>query len=190
MENYITGSITVTNMSSELFNDALFYKEESEKTVDILLKRRYQRTSLVCFCASAEAWINVIIKDQLSRKKTNLTSNEQSILDYINDPNKGAPNGFGSVRKRLYNSLPSIIMGQTINWNNNKNEVFEAYIELSNKRNAVVHYASKNSEELEINKMEVLLNSAPDTIESLFTEYNNLRSIVLVPDWFHERKLK
>ncbi|KYH30067.1 hypothetical protein [Clostridium colicanis] len=187
MESSIGCTVTITNMSSELFDDALYYKELSEKTDDFFLKRRYQRTSLICFCASAEAWMNQVIKEQLKNKKT-LTQREQELFDFINNADKDIPKGYSNIRKRLYNFLPNTIIGKTINWSSNKQDVFENYIELSGYRNSVVHYVSGKVKDLEVETMKNILNKAPDIIEELFEKYADMGSLLKVPSWYKERK--
>ena len=187
MESSIGCTVTITNMSSELFDDALYYKELSEKTDDFFLKRRYQRTSLICFCASAEAWMNQVIKEQL-KNKTNLTLQDQKLLDFINNADKDIPKGYSNIRKRLYNFLPNTIIGKTINWSSNKQDVFENYIELSGYRNSVVHYVSGKVKDLEVETMKNILNKAPDIIEELFKKYADMGSLLKVPSWYKERK--
>ena len=187
MESSIRCSVTITNMSSELFDDALYYKELSEKTDDFFLKRRYQRTSLICFCASAEAWMNQVIKEQL-KNKTNLTLQDQKLLDFINNADKDMPKGYSSIRKRLYNFLPSAITGKTINWIQKKQDAFENYIELSRHRNSVVHYVSGKEKDLEAETMKNMLSKAPYIIENLFEKYADMGSLLKVPSWYRERE--
>ena len=183
------GLVTIINMPSELFDDALYYKELSEETDAFFIKRRYQRTALICFCASAEAFMNQVIKEQL-KNETNLTLHQHKLLDFINNADKDMPRGYSSIRKRLYNFLPSVITGKTINWNQKKQDAFENYIELSRHRNSVVHYVTGKDKALEAETMKNILIKAPDIIENLFQQYTNMGASFKVPTWCKERKSK
>lgn len=177
----------VTNMSDEMFNDALFYKEKADNTDDFFLIRRYRRNAIILFCASAEAWMNSIIKDNLE-KKSSLTVNDQEILDFIIDYNSEMPKGFSNIKNKLYNFIPRAIIGKNIDWNKDPQDVFEDYIRLSNMRNNVVHYTSKNSDDFYNEDFITLIHQAPNIIESLFQQYESMGSTLGVPSWYKKRE--
>lgn len=187
METNVDGSCIITNMSEEMFNDALFYKEKVDNTDDFFLIRRYRRNAIILFCASAEAWMNNTIKDNLE-KKTSLTADEQEILDFIVDYNSKMPRGFSNVKNKLYNFIPRAIIGKSVDWNNEPQDVFEEYIRLSNMRNNVIHYASKNSDVFYNENFITLIHQAPDIIESLFQKYESMGSTLGVPSWYKKRE--
>lgn len=177
----------ISNMADELFNDALFYREMSANTDDFFLQWRYRRSAIISFCASAEAWMNSVIKDNLEKNTIGLNSNEQELLDFIKNYNSKMPNGFNNVRNKLYNFIPEAINGSKINWNTNKESTFEEYIALSNMRNSVIHYASRNSKRVHSQEFIDLVENAPDIIENLFKKYFSLRSTIGVPNWYKQR---
>lgn len=178
----------LSNMSDELFNDALYYREMVESTDKYYLKWRYGRSAIISFCASAEAWMNNIIKYNLENKTIRLNSSEQEVLDFIKNHNSKMPNGFNNVRNKLYNFIPQAIQGKNINWNNSRENSFEKYIELSNMRNYVIHYAVKNNEEVHSQQFIDLLKNAPDIIEKLFDKYSELGSKINVPSYYTKRE--
>jgi hypothetical protein len=178
----------ISNMSEELFNDALYYREMVELVDNFYLKWRYRRSSIISFCASAEAWINSIIKYNLESRTIGLNLTEQEVLEFIKNHNSKMPNGFNNVRNKLYNFIPQAIIGRNINWNNNCENSFEEYIALSNMRNSVIHYAVKNSEEVHSQQFIDLLNNAADIIEKLFERYSELGSKINIPSWYAKRQ--
>lgn len=187
-DNSMDCGLTISNMSHELFNDALYYKEQSESFTDFFIQWRYKRSAIISFCASAEAWMSSLIKCNLKDKT--ISSREQEVLDFINDHNANMPIGYSNVRRKLYNFIPAAITGSTINWANNPNEIFERYIVLSNMRNNIVHYATRNGSVIRSDEFSDLLDQAAQIIEDLFNEYDILGSKVNTPSWFKERNSK
>lgn len=179
--------IRISNMSDELFNDALYYRELANESDDFYIQWRYRRSSIISFCASAEAWINCIIKDNLNKKKELLNDDEQKLLNFIEDYNSKMPYGFNNVRNKLYNFIPKAINGANINWNTDRKKGFEDYIELSNMRNTVIHYAVKNSQEVHSERFIQLVEKAPDVIEELFKIYYLMGSTLNIPKWYKTR---
>lgn len=184
----LSGELTITNMSEELFNDALYFKECSEETEKYFLQRRFGRISIICFCASAEAWINSIIFCQLKNKKkaSGLSQEEQELLDYIEDSDKTMPNKFGNIRHKLYNFVPKAVTGSSINWDQDRNDAFEDYIALTRIRNSIVHYSG--AKDFGLDEQMTIVKTAPDIIQKLFEEYERMGSIKKVPSWFKKRK--
>lgn len=187
-DNNLECGFTISNMSHELFNDALYYKEQSECFTDFFIQSRYKRSAIISFCASAEAWMSSLIKCNLKDKT--IRRREQEVLDFINNYNADMPKGYNNVRNKLYNFIPSAITGSTIRWDTNPNEIFERYIDLSNMRNNIVHYATRNGSVIRSNKFSELLDQAAQIIEDLFNEYDMLGSRVETPSWFKERNSK
>lgn len=108
--------ILISNMAAGLFNDALYYRKMVNGTCDYILKWRYRRSAIISFCASAEAWMNSIIKDNLENKTRALNPTEQQMLNFIKNYNSQMPPRFNSVRNKLYNFIPQAINGRNINW--------------------------------------------------------------------------
>lgn len=180
----------ISNMSDELFNDALFYREMVESSDDFYLQWRYRRSAIISFCASAEAWMNSVIKDNLERKIITEGSDEQELLNFVKDYNSKMPKGFNNVRNKLYNFIPKAITGKNINWRTNCQKSFEEYIELSNMRNSVIHYAVSNSRKVHSQEFIDFVKNAPDIIENIFQRYVSIGSTLCVPDWYKQREYR
>ncbi|UZW16009.1 hypothetical protein OSC52_09390 [Clostridium pasteurianum] len=178
----------ISNMSDELFNDALYYREMADSTEDFYLQWRYRRSAIISFCASAEAWMNSIIKNNLEKKAILENSNEQKLLSFIKDYNSKMPKGFNNVRNKLYNFIPKSINGKTINWKTDREKSFENYIQLSNMRNSVIHYAASSSTKVHSQEFIDLVKNADDIIESLFQRYSSLGNRIDVPSWYKNRQ--
>lgn len=184
----IRGVIKVSNMSAELFNDALFYREMVESSNNFYIKWRYRRSAIISFCASAEAWMNNIIKDNLEKKVIAEKSYEQELLNFVKNYNSKMPKGFNNVRNKLYNFIPKAINRKEINWKTNYEESFEEYIKLSNIRNSVIHYAVSNSVKVHSDEFIDFVKKAPNIIENIFQRYCLLGSTLGVPEWYRQRK--
>ncbi|KOF56124.1 hypothetical protein AGR56_04170 [Clostridium sp. DMHC 10] len=186
-ENDLACSIMISNMSCELFNDALYYREMADKNEDFYIKWRYRRSSIISFCASTESWMNCIIKDNLEKRMKPLNNNEKELLDFIKDYKSKMPNGFNNVRNKLYNFIPECINKTGINWKSAPEESFENYIELSNMRNSVIHYAVRNSKDVHSEKFVELIKQSPDIIENLFKTYALMGNKLSIPSWYKDR---
>lgn len=178
----------ISNMSDELFNDALYYREMANSCGNFYLQWRYRRSAIISFCASAEAWMNSVIKDNLEKKTTLLNNNEQQMLNFITNYNSQMPPYFNNVRNKLYNFIPKSINGSNINWNTNQESTFEKYIELSNMRNSVIHYAISNYERIYSQEFIELVGKAPEIIDNLFRRYDSIGSTLCAPAWYKQRK--
>ena len=179
----IKSNLLVTNMSCELFQDAKYFREEAQKENDFLLKKRYLRAAIMCFCSSAEAWISTILRINIRNK--NLTdSRHLRILRFIEVPNSDMPERFTVLRVRLYHYLPEVITGNIINWNVNKIDAFENYIELSDMRNQIVHYTTRSYNDIYGQRLIDLVNDAPQRIFKLFEEYDKIGNSVEIPSWY------
>lgn len=187
MEKRYSAMIKVTNMSDEMFNDALFYRKLADKEENFFKKRRYNRIAIILFCSSAEAWMNSIMQDNLE-KKLSFTDDEQKILDFVKNYNARMPRYFNNIRNKLYNYIPLSIIGEKINWETDKRDSFEDYILLSNMRNNVVHYGTRSNKELDDRDYIDLIQQAPNIIELLFKEYDNMGSTIETPVWFKYRE--
>lgn len=183
----IKSSITISNMSDELFNDALYFREQIEKTEEYFIVERFKRVSIICFCASTESWMNTIIKENLSGK-VKLSDIDTEVLKFINDPNKNIPKYFNSVKNKLYNFVPRAINGQIINWYSDKQKEFEKYIELSEIRNNIVHFSRRSSQVIHSDKVDIMIKEAPDIVENLFNKYSEMGSVLKTPEWFKFRQ--
>lgn len=51
-DNNLSLSLSVLSYPAEMFNDALFNKDEGNKAIDEFQKRRYYRQAILNFCAS------------------------------------------------------------------------------------------------------------------------------------------
>lgn len=78
----ITNAIEATNISWDMFNDGLYFKEQAELSKNDRERERCYRTSLMNFCASVEAWIYKIMLDSLVKKKE-LSKREKDILKFL-----------------------------------------------------------------------------------------------------------
>lgn len=180
---------TLLNMPEELYRDALFFINQERASSEMALQLRYRRMALICFCASTEAWINGQLRGYI-KQKTALTDYEQKVLDFIETPTASLPKNFLGIRKRLYLCVGEIFTGTPINWTSQSIVTFEHYIELTESRNAIMHYATKNRElvydtyfgnqPLGITKS---VSNAPQIIYSLFNEIHSLNNHFEIPSW-------
>lgn len=101
----MVGRVTVTNMAFELFNDALYYREQADQTDNQFLRWRYLRSAVMCFCASTEAWVNALMVENLKNLQQK-TPKEQIIYNFLTIPNNEMPKKFVSIKERLKRYLP------------------------------------------------------------------------------------
>lgn len=176
----MNGSVTVLQMSSEMFNDALFYRERAlEANISQFDRRRYLRTSLIFFCCSVESWVNKVIVHQF-KKKAYLTREERDILIKLEDPDD--PRGkIINIPKKLRRIFPKAL-GVDAN-----NALIERYLQLSKVRNSIIHFSPGNFEDAyNENDLTTLVNEAPQIIEELMYSYYP-QNINDRPNWFGDR---
>ena len=182
---------TLLNMSEELYNDALFFVSQEKGTIDSAIRLRYRRMALICFCASSEAYINGELRRFISNKNsTSRTSYEQKVLDFIEQPTATLPSNYLGIKPRLYRCVGKIFAGQFLDLNNNTISSFEKFIELTEARNAIAHYATKNREVVYdqyfgVSPMGITksVNDAPKTIFDLYHEIHSFNSAFAIPSW-------
>lgn len=177
--------MVITNMSDELFNDALYYMEKALVPNEQFLKWRYLRSAVMCFCASAEAWMNALMVHNL-RSLPVRNEDEQKLLNFLTDPDyKGKmPKGFTVLEQRLKKYLPGTFKLSQIG--NNAN--IEKYVALSKTRNMLMHYAYKDHEKVYNDHLEQMAREAPNIIQALFDEYHRLGNPQPTPPWFKNRQ--
>jgi len=129
----------ITNMPEEMFNDALFYLENARTTSEQFAKWRYYRSSIVNFCASAEAWVQDIIVKSFRSKPTTGNSKIQKWLDFLTIPGSPLP-GKLDVNNR-FNNILSLALNIDLNNNTIYQKAFGYYFELTNIRNTLLHYS-------------------------------------------------
>lgn len=164
-------NIRIVNLSCEAFNDALFFKEQASLNKNYFESNKYKRAALVFFCISAEAMIDNLITCNLTNKKEkeNLTKEEENVLKFLTDEEyENIPKELRSIKKKLIFLLNSTgLTGITFE---DLDCEFKKYFELSQKRNAVVHYSSKRFKDV-YSYIDKWINDAPDIIENLFSRY-------------------
>jgi len=155
----------ITNMPEEMFNDALFYQEQANSAQGIFEKWRFLRSSIVNFCASAEAWVQNFIVAKL-RAKQSPNQREQDWLDFLTIPGSSYP-GSTTVKSRFFSILS---MALDINLRNNQDyqAVVDKYIEIANLRNHLLHFsAAYHSEVYNDGKVEYYSSNAPQIVGEL-----------------------
>lgn len=93
----------------------------------------------------------------------------------------------------MYNFIPYVFLpGTQINVrNNHKNDAYEKYLNLSNIRNSIVHYASKNMQSIyddyypsTENSLSGAVNNCEEIIKNLFSELNkSTEGLFETPNW-------
>lgn len=175
-------TVKITNVPSELFNDAKFFLDKSTKAEELYELRRYQRAATIYFCAATEGGLNDIITVELKSKNRNLKKWESNLLKFITDsPDYKIDNDYFNLRKKLYNILPKIIIEKNINWNNNQIDEFEKFLELANMRNSIMHYSRK--ENIHNDNLDKVINKSENIVKSLFQKYINLGASVKMFSW-------
>lgn len=182
---------TLLNMSEELYNDALFFANKEAETQDSAVQLRYRRIVLICFCASSEAYINGQLRSLISNKNSTLrTRYEQEVLDFIEQSASTIPSDYLGIKKRLYRCVGKIFTGQFLDLDNNIRDAFEKFIELTEARNAVVHYATKNREVVydqyfgaSPTGITKSVTDAPQIIQNLYREIHSINPAFEIPSW-------
>jgi len=180
------------NMPQELYSDAIYFRNQANKTVEHAIRSRYKRVSLICFCASTEAWLNTELRGCISQKTTRHPY-EQEILNFMEDITiNRPPDKYSSIRDRLYNCAGFVFTGQYINWSTHRITAFENYIELSKARNMIAHYVTKYREivydqHFDPSQLSVTvtnsIDNAPKVVFDLCQELHSLNSTVAIPSW-------
>lgn len=181
---------TLLNMPQELYEDAVYFLNQEIMATDPRIKLRYKRVALICFCSSTEAWISSQLRSCISHKASR-TRYDQSILDFIEQStNRITPDDCRTIKKRLYRCVAKVFTGAVIDPSAQRISAFEDYINLSEARNAIVHYATKNQEvvydiyfNVQPSGITKSLQDAPQIILSLYNEIHSLNNTFQIPSW-------
>lgn len=181
---------TLLNMPQELYEDAAFFLNQEITATDTRVKLRYKRVALICYCSSTEAWINSQLRSCISHKASR-SRYDQSILDFIEQSTiRRVPDDCRTIKKRLYRCVAKVFTGAIIDSSVQRISAFEDYISLSEARNAIVHYATKNQEfaydtyfKVQPSGITKSLHDAPQIILSLYNEIHSLNNTFQIPSW-------
>ena len=190
MQSEFPASVTITNMSSEMFNDALFYMELGDDENNNFIKRRFYRASIIFFCISVEAWINKLLANALM-KKTNMSKNDEKLYKVLTEELEIMPSGINLSIHAKFNIHLCNLYNFKINKDSSLDRVIEKYIKITNYRNKIIHYSDGSYKKAyDILELEKCIKNSPDIIEVLFDELNNISSIAELgyPSWFKEKK--
>lgn len=193
-EVYMRGSVTITNMSSEMFNDALFYKEQAQKTENIFTKWRYYRSALINYCISVEAWVNKLLTVELEKRQSAepLVDKYQKLYSSLIEDLEFPPQGIKlSNYKKLKEYLPELY-GFKVLPDSSLDNVIDKYIKITKYRNKIIHYSQGNYKTVyNTEDLKECIDNAPKNIEELFNELNNASEKLKelgYPLWFKERQ--
>lgn len=146
-ENILKCSLAITNMSSEMFNDALFYKELADETENIFSKWRFYRSSLINYCISVEVWINKIVVKGLE-KKDNLNEKEKKLFTILTEELEYLPSDINlSINAKLKTYIPKLYDFE-IKKGSDLYVAIENYKEITRFRNKIIHYSQGNYEKV------------------------------------------
>ncbi|WP_342415375.1 hypothetical protein NST83_19730 [Paenibacillus sp. FSL R10-2782] len=131
-------SLVSTSYMAEMFNDALYYLHEARNASDELTKHRYNRSSIINFCTSAEAAMAKVIHKHLSQFKNELRNREDKLLfKSLNNPVIKPPKSFKSIPGKI--EIIERLLAQKF-----PEEIKKAYIQLTKLRNKIIHFDSSN----------------------------------------------
>lgn len=184
----ITSTAGTLSMAKELYADAIYFRSQIDGSEGDAIKHRYRKAALIFFCASTEAWVNGVLRSTISNKAYP-SSREIEILDFLEGRIDISPKDYSSIKGRLYNCLGKALTGSTISFGTESE--FEQYIKLSDVRNAIAHYATRNRDVVydqylnpgSPNGLVQAVGDAPTIILNLCKRVHTLNSSVDIPAW-------
>ncbi|GIP21046.1 hypothetical protein [Paenibacillus sp. J22TS3] len=156
--------LTVRSYMAEMFNDALFYLQEAERETDTFVKTRFYRSSIINFCASAEAAMAFLAEKHLkAQNRSRLGRVDREILAYLNRVDKQPPQEFKSIPSKISkvtNYLKVEIPSQ----------VREDYLALTSFRNRLIHYKTTLNNEIYLDgRLNKMAQNAPQITRSFLS---------------------
>lgn len=181
---------TLLKVPQELYEDAVFFLNQATTATESRVELRYKRVALICFCSSTEAWINSQLRSYISHKAPR-SDYDQTIIDFIEQSTmRRIPEDCRTIKKRLYNCVAKVFTGAIVDSRIRRINAFEDYIDLSEARNAIVHYATKNQEvaydiyfNAQPSGITKSLHDAPQIILNLYNEIHSLNNDFAIPPW-------
>lgn len=175
--------IIVVNMEHEMYNDGLYFQEESRLMENSYDKMRAQRFAIVSFATSFESFANRLIVNQLSKKVEEIP-NGQDILTFLSVKNTGFP---PKEIKNVYNKLR--LMEKLFNLKTKELETkeFDEFKKIINLRNSIVHYSSGKFKEVYKSEIESLSSDGALLLRNLIKSYSTLLKID-IPDFYRKKE--
>lgn len=179
-------SATVTNMASEMFSDALFFRKQSQDSCDEFVQWRYYRASIIYFCISAEAWINSLLRDAL-KTKDNLDPTQVKLRSALGQDSEIMPRGVKlTIHAKLYEHLPRLWKYEI---DSSLDDALKRFLELSKLRNRIVHYSKGSYAKVyDTSVLEDAVNTASLIIRTMFQKMSiaaqGTVSRNICPEWF------
>ena len=177
------------DLSSEMFRDALFFREKATfiPSTECFIRWRYVRASIIYFCCALESWVNSTLTKKLQEKQKVqvLPRFEHDLLNFLLNEDFYEPHNPViklNIPTKLRKTLPQVLSLQEID-----DEIINQYLELVKLRNRIIHFSSKDLETVyESETLYLMLHSAPEIIEKLITMFESDN----VPDWVKARTVK
>jgi hypothetical protein len=177
------------DLSSEMFRDALFFREKATliPSTECFIRWRYVRASIIYFCCALESWVNSTLTKKLQEKQKVqiLPRFEHDLLNFLLNEDFYEPHNPViklNIPTKLRKTLPQVLSLQEID-----DKIINQYLELVKLRNRIIHFSSKDLEAVyESETLYLMLHSAPEIIEKLITMFEPAN----VPDWVKARTVK
>ena len=178
----------VVNMEHEMYNDGLFFYEDSLKQGDFGDQQRCERFAVVSFASSFEAFLNARLKSKLEANPS-VVQNGPDILDFL-------VNGFANTKK-IPRELTSIrskvqLLEELYNVRNKLDQAPE-YIDFYNKvislRNSIVHYSYGNFSSVYSSQITHSASVAAKLLRDLIRTFTTITKIEY-PTYYNETKYR
>ncbi|OLN21114.1 hypothetical protein BTO30_16690 [Domibacillus antri] len=157
------GSITITNMEHEMYNDGLFFLGKSNSCEGTFEKWRYQRFAIISFCTSFESFLHKKIVSKLTIDDT-VVEKGSDILNYLSDPESKVKRPF--IIATVKGKLRVLADANGLDQEAFLGEEFKEFEKIIHLRNKIVHFSRSNFDSVYL-EMDNLVEVAPEFLRSL-----------------------